>query len=51
MSEYDIDVKYAVLHALLPPVLQFANRSIFVESLFKMPNFWLNFTATQPTLI
>jgi hypothetical protein len=51
ISQCYIYVNYAVLDALSPPVLQFGIRSIFVESLRKIPIFRRYFTETQGILI
>jgi len=51
VSQYDIYVKIAVLHALSPPLLHFAIQSIFIVSLQKTPNFQGFLTATQRILV
>ena len=51
ISHYDIYIKDAILHALSPPIFQFAIGSIFVESGQKMPDFQWCSTATQRILI
>jgi len=51
VSQYDIYISDAVLHALVPPALQFAMRAIFVESLSNNAESWAFFAVTQRILI
>jgi len=51
ISQFDIYVNDAVLHALLPLILHFVIQSIFVELLWNDAKNWVFFAVTQRILI